>query len=119
MKVVAVTYVGLTYAQPAQSRDAHRLKRNGIRKGGIMGVKLRKEEQKPGICVYDMKDGDIGEIVDWPIEQYIGRIVQRYKNCLLIVGQDSRKGWSEIFDRPHDNHCRIRLLQPGEMLEII
>jgi hypothetical protein len=88
------------------------------RKGGTMSVRLRKETQRSGICIHDMKDGDIGEVVGWPVGCYIGRIVQRYGKCLLVIGSQSGDGWGPIFDAPRNEDRRVRILEPGEILEI-
>ena len=112
-------YMGLTCAQLVHSLGEPILKKNDVGKGGIMGVKLRKEEQRPGICMHAMRDGDIGEIVDWPIPSYIGRIVQRYKSHLLTVGRPSEEGWGDIYNLPYSNKRRVRILEPGEVLEVV
>ena len=83
-----------------------------------MGVKLVDKSDPTTINMHDMKDGDIGEIVEWPISSYTGRIVQRYKQYLLCVGRPSEYGWGTLFNTDRDESCRVRILQPGELLEI-
>lgn len=86
-----------------------------------MGTKLHKEKSERSIPVRKMKDGEIGVIVEWSILEYLGRIVQRYKNHLLTVGGDPGSGWGEIFDKNgigDFSNCRVRILQPGELIEI-
>jgi hypothetical protein len=72
------------------------------------------------IVVKDMKDGDIGEIVQWISGgNYIGRIVQRYDNHLIALGQDSGKSFQYLFsgDSFRDDCC-VRILPKGTQLEI-
>ena len=71
--------------------------------------KIRPEGLWPG----DMKDGDIGVIVAWPVSVYVGQIVQRYQDQLISVGIRSAIRWN-TFKVP--NSCRVRLLKKGETL---
>ena len=84
-----------------------------------MSVKLRKENDPMTINMHDMEDGDIGEIINWNVHDYIGRIVQRYGQHLLSVGQRSGKGWAGMFNAQRDENRRVRILEPGEVLEIV
>lgn len=99
--------------------DKFNSKGTKVEKELTMGVKLRKEEQRPGICMHDMKDGDIGEIVSWDHKFYIGRIVQRCGQYLISVGLSSGNGWGEVFNTPRKENRRVRILEPGEVLEIV
>ncbi len=76
-------------------------------------IKLVEEEKLKGIWVSDMKDGDVGVIVDCKIDCYVGRIVQRYINVLITIGT-SNGHWSHIFDLP--KNFRVRVLEKGETL---
>ena len=82
-------------------------------------IKLVNNEQPKSICVSDMQDGDIGVVVMWS-RNYLGTIVQRYKDDLLVVGRNSGKGWSKIFNMGYARweECRVRLLEKGEMLVV-
>ena len=81
-------------------------------------IKLVNNEQPKSICVNDMQDGDIGVVVVWSDGRYLGRIVQRYKDHLLVVGEQSGREWDTIFNsglgRWED--CHVRLLEKGETL---
>ena len=84
-----------------------------------MSVTLNKKEELSGIHVNDMEDGQIAEIVSWTSHDYKGRIVQRYRDTLLTVGERSDHGWEGYFrgGRFHTN-CHVRLLEPEETLTI-
>ena len=82
-------------------------------------IKLVDKEPPKGIWVGDMEDGVIGVIVLWnDIDyDYIGVIVQRYNNSLVIISMDD--GWSNCFNNSTcdlPNKCRVRLLEKGETL---
>lgn len=79
---------------------------------------LKLTTNKPrGICAKDMKDGDVGVITAWTYGLYIGRVVQRYKDCLICLGTKSGNGWGEYFKSSHRNEeDRVRLLVPGDEL---
>lgn len=49
------------------------------------------------IHVMDLKDGEIGKIVDGTWEQYNGMIVQRFYDNLVSLGKGGCRGWSKIF----------------------
>ena len=112
----------LICAQPVPNLGVLKSRKNDIDillEGTEMSVKLVDQNNPTTINIHDMKDGDIGEIVDWPVRGCIGRVVQRYKDYLLTVGQESGNGWGKIFSTSRDEGRIIRLLQPGEMLEIV
>jgi len=68
------------------------------------------------IYVGELKDGQIGIITEWGRHtQYIGRIIQRYKDSLVVLGEQSENGWYSI---PIDNDYRVRILPKGTKLEI-
>jgi hypothetical protein len=71
------------------------------------------------IPLKDMKDGQIGVIVDWPDEkQYKGDIVMRYGNDLIVVGMAEVYGWHGIFENNSPNENRVRLLHNDEPLYV-
>jgi hypothetical protein len=81
---------------------------------------ILSEKHRYVICVQDMEDGEIGVIVGWTATHYIGSIVQRYGDSLITVAKSSGESWPEAFrygKRWED--CRVRLLQPGDTLEIV
>lgn len=83
-------------------------------------IRSVEEEQPKGIWVGDMKDGDVGVIIAWSTgATYSGRIIQRYKDSLFVVGMSSGEGWS-IFklDCYLSDTCRVRLLEKDEKLVV-
>lgn len=83
-----------------------------------MGVKLVRA--LPGdICAQDMKDGEIGVITRWVYNDVIGHIVQRRNDSLISVGHTEDCDWNNLLASGQIREdCRVRLLQPGETLEI-
>jgi len=68
------------------------------------------------IYVGELKDGEIGVITVWGRHySYVGKIIQRYGDCLVVLGEQSGDGWSST---PKDNNCRVRILPKGTKLEI-
>ena len=81
-------------------------------------LKLTSNEND-SVCVSEMKDGDIAVVTSWQISSYIGEIVQRYRDFLLVLGADSGKGWNEYFLNPNISlHNQIRILKKGETLVV-
>jgi len=69
--------------------------------------------------VTSMLDGDIAVITNWSVSNYVGRIVQRYGDSLITLGEDSGWGWGEYFKNvKSDSQCRVRILEKGETLEV-
>ena len=59
----------------------------------------------------DLKDGQIAEVMS---DSYAGRIIQRYKDNAVTIGQSSGHGWSMI----DKNTLQVRILEDGELMEI-
>lgn len=86
-----------------------------------MGVKLHKIDPPKGVPVGTMRDGDIAEIVAWPREEYLGQIVQKYHEFLVAVGMEYGHGWGKFSfatEKHQTSDFRVRILEPGEVLEI-
>lgn len=78
-----------------------------------MSVNLQRKE----IQVAEMKDGQIAEVTFWGESLYpFKRIVQRFGDKLVTIGEPYGSGWSKI---PDDDDCRVRLLEPGESIIIM
>jgi len=81
-----------------------------------------KNKKTDEIHVSKMKDGDIAVITRWLVGSYVGRVVQRYKNCLLTLGEGSGKGWGEFFSyqqtKDKDYEDYVRILKKGEVLVV-
>ena len=82
-------------------------------------LRLQTEPVDKTIPASQMNDGDIGVITSWNALDYIGRIVQRYRDLLITVGSPSGNGWERYF-RSNDTkpRCRVRLLEKGETLVV-
>jgi hypothetical protein len=79
-------------------------------------VRLEKNTND-SIPLSEMKDGQIGVITKWEnCTQYIGRVVQRYGNDLIIVGMPKCYGWAFLFKADTGN--RVRLLRNDEPLYV-
>lgn len=65
-----------------------------------------------------MRDGQIAVITRWDFDKYIGRIVQRFGNDLIVIGLDKGNAWSGLMCVPIPAPCRVRILADGETLTI-
>jgi hypothetical protein len=66
--------------------------------------------------VSKMKDGDIAVIRQWPgVEDYNGRIVQRYRDTLVCLGEPSGQSWVPTIDKLKG---KVEILKSGTLLEI-
>lgn len=85
-----------------------------------MNVRLRNSVLPKSVRIDRMRDGDIGEIVQWGGDSSaLGRLVQRYKDVLVRLGKSSGNSWPDFIksDQPKGEY-RVRILQPGEMIGI-
>lgn len=69
----------------------------------------------------DMKDGDMAVVLTWkrtvnPIE---GAIVQRRYNDLVVLGRSGGDSFSGLFCGDKTPKGYVRMLRPGDVLEII
>ena len=48
------------------------------------------------IHVLEMQDGQVAEVIG--PTQYAGRVVQRYKKRLIVLGAESNQCWGSLFD---------------------
>lgn len=88
-----------------------------------MSVKILRPQCLPGICVNDMKDGQLAEILRWPTQpSRVGEAVQRHgkaANATLIpIGQPSENSWPQVFAERHET-CRVRLLEATECIGVV
>jgi hypothetical protein len=74
----------------------------------------KKKKEKNVIQMQDLKDGQIAVVVDKRYPSYCGKIVQRYKDCGVSIGQVSGSGWTGI----ESNSLEVRILRDGERLTI-
>lgn len=88
-------------------------------------------ENPPGISVQAMCDGDVAIITQWGTvpdhtTDHVGKVVQRYNDSLIVLGQTAGKSWPGLF-KPFEvqvsidiswDDCRVRVLDKGTILEI-
>ena len=78
-------------------------------------VKLnKKKKEKTVVRMQDLKDGQIAVVVDKRYPQYKGRIVQRYKDYGVPIGNRAGAGWTGI----EGITLEVRILKDGERLTI-
>ena len=89
-----------------------------------MPVKLHSDTPVTDIPIWDMNDGDLAIITKWNgNDKYVNVIVQRYGNILLPVGKHSDRSWTSILGNKEmkardGQDFRVRLLNPGELIEV-
>lgn len=89
-------------------------------KGEKMSVQLEKQDDG-SICVFDMKDGQIGVLThilsgdDKIFGNLCGLVVQRYSTILCVIGEKSEKSFPLAFFHRNKNF-RVRLLRKGEKI---
>lgn len=81
-------------------------------------LRLVEQEQLYGIPAQMMEDGQIGVIISWSTGSYLGKIVQRYKDNLVSLGEESGQSWSNWFDGRKAEDCRVRLLTKKDLLQL-
>lgn len=64
-----------------------------------------------------MEDGQIGVIRKWNDEDQIGKLVQKYKEQLIVLGERSGQSFPNG-GTIIDTNFMIEILQPGALLEI-
>lgn len=70
------------------------------------------------ICVKDMNDGDLGVVTKWNNDWYIGKIVQRYNERFIVVGETSDNAYTSLLDSKNPENFRVRPLIKGETLTV-
>ena len=83
-----------------------------------MPVTLSKKINPNIIPVKSMKDGQLAEIINCRECNYKGRIVMRYKDILISVGENSEESWPNILTCLTTT-MTVRILQSGEQLTIV
>ena len=80
------------------------------------------EETRNNICVIEMKEGQVAEIVSHDsIASCKGQIVLRYGQSLVPVGEPKVEKWVGMFNDPHSigENFKVRILPPGTKFEIL
>jgi hypothetical protein len=80
-------------------------------------VKLKNTNKV--IKASEMKDGQIGVIHEHNCPDYLGRIVQRYKNILIVIGESSGHAFTSLLGSSAAEGVKIRLLEAGDTIEIV
>ena len=85
-------------------------------------ISLELIEETPILLTpYEMRDGELGIIRKWAFDEqlYVGAIVQRYRDTLLIIGRPVEDQLVYSADTFSDrNHYKIQLLKKGDTLKI-
>lgn len=77
-----------------------------------------------GVHVFEMKDGEVAEIVEWAGSiEYHGRIIQRYKNNLIALGMVGGNSWPSFFDVNDDalkeRSLLVRVFPAGRVFQLV
>ncbi len=84
-------------------------------------MKIIEEPIESDISVYDMSDGQIAIVTNWANSSPIGKIVQRHKDDLIVLGGVRGDCYSGLCGYGEENQNplnRVRILPPGTKLEI-
>ena len=80
-----------------------------------MSVRIIDGRQDGTIPVRELRDGQLGEIVEWGAPKYHGDIVQPRGKELVAVGKPNGESWAHI---PQEDNRRVRVLPNGTWLEV-
>ncbi len=84
-----------------------------------MSAKLINNNSKTCVHPCELRDGQIAEIIKWDSHiQYIGTIVQRYREDLVSIGKKSGDSWFDIASLKTNSTLLVRVLPDGSKLEI-
>ena len=82
-------------------------------------MKCAVKNPQPITSVDRMEDGDLAEIIHWSAcGELQGRVVQRYKDGLTLIGAKSGMSWSTFFESSHSSIV-VRLLKPGDQISVL
>lgn len=82
-------------------------------------MKVKLKEDTNLVRPDAMQDGDIGIIAKWQCcgDEYLGTIVQKYDNKLIIIGGTTMNRWSELGSL--SDKSKVRLLKSGDTFQIV
>ncbi|KKN29890.1 hypothetical protein LCGC14_0839680 [marine sediment metagenome] len=86
-----------------------------------MACRVVDELGPEGIPIFKMRDGELGEILAWnddPDGPYRGKVVQRYVDAIVILGEHSAKAFSTLLREPKEGY-RVRILKPRDTIQIM
>lgn len=78
-------------------------------------ARLLEEEVVDLIDPVKMLDGDVAVIVKWHDKHNIGRICQRFKDVLLLIGEPSGASYPNLL-KSSSPKCRVRVLMAGSKI---
>jgi len=84
-----------------------------------MGAKLNMKLYGETIAARDLPDGEIAVITYWHpggFKYHVGEVVQRHEEKLVTLGKTCGHSWSDARRIPTE--CRVRVLKPGELIEV-
>jgi hypothetical protein len=87
-----------------------------------MALKIYEDSYEDDILLNEMRDGQIGIITNWDQnpKYYIKRIVQRYKDDLITLGENSSNSFEGIFNNTSlNNNYRVKILPPGTKFKLV
>jgi len=83
-----------------------------------MAVVIYEEGKSDSIPVSYLRDGEIAVIVEIPGRpQYIGKLLQRYYDHLVLLGEPGNLGWSRGAVTC-DETFRVRRISAGAILRV-
>lgn len=80
-----------------------------------------EEKIKSDISINDMRDGQIGVITRWGNhDEYLGRVVQRYGDSLITLGQCYGRGFYRPIgiESANEGKLRVQILENGTLLRL-
>lgn len=81
-----------------------------------MGAKLTGRTDD--VSISDMKDGDVGEITQWPnCCSKPGDIIQRYRETIIVIGESGGSAYTTILNNPQPK-ARCRILSKGDTITL-
>lgn len=86
-----------------------------------MSVSLQQPLRDSSIALDDLPEGKIAVITEHLSPSYVGDVIQRWGNHLIVVGADSRHSWLNWYGpsavRDATNY-RCRVLEPGTAIVV-
>lgn len=72
-----------------------------------------------GIPVHQMRDGQMAVIIQWDGDTCtVGKVVQRYIDCLVVLGEYSGHSFDQICKSSGNEKHRVQLLNDGDVIQI-
>ena len=68
------------------------------------------------ISVWDMKDGQVAEIIEWHSPSAIGQVIQRYDDKIIFIGQTWGKAYDTLLQTKDQGKNIVRILPKGSKI---